>query len=61
MEKNTIKFTTNESGDFAILQYKDFTRMGHQIEDNDWMDFLKHLGYTVEHEEISDEEMERIS
>ena len=56
--KDKIKLTTNESGDWAILKYKDFKREGHQIREYDWMDLLKYLGYEVEEKEISDEEME---
>lgn len=56
--KDKIKLTSNESGDWAILKYKDFTREGHQISDEDWIELLNLLGYEVEDKEISDEEME---
>ena len=61
MASNKIKFTTNESNDYAILQYEDFFREGHTIDEFDWMDLVKYLGYEVEHKEISDEEMERMN
>ena len=58
--KDKIKLTTNESGDWAILQYEDFEREGHVITGSDWIDLLKYLGYEVEEKEISDEEMEEL-
>lgn len=58
MVGNKIKFTTNESNDYEILQYEDFFREGHTIDESDWIDLLKYLGYKVERKEISDEEME---
>lgn len=57
--KDKIKLTTNESGDWAILKYKDFKREGHQISDDNWIDLLKCLGYEAEDKGISDEEMEK--
>lgn len=56
--EDKIKLITNESGDWAILKYKDFKRDGHQISDWDWIELLNLLGYEVENKEISDEEME---
>ena len=58
--KDKIKLTTNESGDRAILKYKDFKREGHQIREYDWIDLLEYLGYKIEDKEISDEEMEEL-
>lgn len=58
--KDKIKLTTNESGDWAILKYKDFKREGHQISDEDWIELLKLLDYEIEEKEISDEEMEEM-
>mgnify|MGYP004486213845 CR=1 FL=1 len=58
--KDKIKLTTNESGDWAILKYKDFKKEGHQISDEDWIELLNLLGYKIEEKEISDEEMEEL-
>ena len=60
ISKEKIKLTTNESGDWAILQYEDFEREGHVITESDWIDLLKYLEYEVEEKEISDEEMEEL-
>ena len=58
--KDKIKLTTNESGDWAILKYKDFKREGHRISDDDWIELLNLLDYEIEDKEISDEEMEEL-
>lgn len=58
--KNKIILTTNKSGDWAILEYKDFKLEGHQIREYDWIDLLEYLGYKIEDKEISDEEMEEL-
>jgi len=58
--KEKIKLTTNESGDWAILEYKDFKLEGRQIREYDWIDLLEYLGYKIEDKEISDEEMEEL-
>lgn len=58
--KDKIILTTNESGDWAILEYKDFKLEGHQIKEYDWIDLLEYLGYKIEEKEISDEEMEEL-
>ena len=58
--KDKIILTTNESGDWAILEYKDFKLEGHQIREYDWIDLLEYLGYKIEDKEISDEEMEKL-
>lgn len=60
MASNKIQITTNESDEYAVLRYEDFIREGHRIEDDDWLDLLKYLGYEVEYKEASDEEMERM-
>lgn len=60
ISKEKIKLTTSESGEYAILQYKDFFREEHVIAEFDWMDLLKYLGYKIEDKEISDEEMEKL-
>lgn len=59
-KKNKIQITTNESDGYTVLRYEDFIREGHRIDYDDWMDLLKYLGYEIEHEEISDKEMERM-
>lgn len=56
-----IKLTTNESDDYTVLHYEDFFREGHRIDNDDWIDLLKYLGYEVECKEISDEKMERMT
>lgn len=61
MASNKIKFTINESRDYAILQYEDFFREGHVIDSCDWMDLVEYLGYEIKNKEISDEEMEKIN
>lgn len=61
MSKPCIKLTTNESGDWKILEADiggDFCRDGHSISHYDWIDLLNYLGYEVEMKTISDEEME---
>lgn len=59
-KKNKIQITTNESDGYTVLHYEDFFREGHRIDNDDWMDLLKYLGYEVECKEISDEEMEKL-
>ena len=53
-----MKFTTNESNDYEVLQYEDFHREGHHLDTEDWLDLIKYLGYEVAQEELTDEEME---
>ena len=61
MASNKIKLTTNESGDWSILEYDGcFEASGHSLSNSDWIDLLKYLGYEVEQKEISDEEMEEM-
>lgn len=57
---NKIKLKTNESDDYTVLHYEDFFREGHRIDNDDWMNLLKYLGYEVEYKEVLDEEMERM-
>ena len=60
----SIKYTTCESGDWAILEAEAYTGgnfyiSGHSISSGDWIALLNFLGYKVDKEEISDEEMEQ--
>ncbi len=61
MASNKIKIITNESGDWEIVRYEDFEESGHRLDIWDYKKLLEFLGYEVDVEEISDEEMERIS
>lgn len=61
MASNKIKIITNESGDWEIARYEDFEALGHRLDIWDYKKLLEFLGYEVEVEEISDEEMEKIS
>ena len=61
MASNNIKVTNCDSGDWEILQYEDFEASGHSLSTYDWVRLLKYLGYEVEEETISDEEMEKRS
>jgi len=58
MASNTVSVTTCESGDWQILQYEDYEASGHSLSTNDWISLVRYLGYEVEEEEISDEDME---
>jgi hypothetical protein len=63
MSKPYIKLTTCDAGDWSILEMncgEDFSYGGHSIPDFVWIDLLKQLGYEVEIECISDEEMEEL-
>ena len=56
-----ITLTTNESGDWSVLEVdcgETFHRSGHEISKWDWIELLKTLGCKVETEIITDEEME---
>lgn len=54
-----IIITTNESGDWSILQYGDeFETSDHSLSNWDWLMLLRQLGYEVEVIEVSNEEME---
>lgn len=54
-----ITITTNESGDWSILQYGDeFETSDHSLSNWDWLMLLRQLGYEVEVIEVSNEEME---
>lgn len=61
MASNKIKIITNESGDWEIARYEDFETSGHCLTMWNYKKLLEFLGYEVEVEEISDEEMEKIS
>lgn len=61
MASNKIKIITSESGDWEIARYEDFEASGHRLDIWDYKKLLEFLGYEVEVEEISDEEMEKIS
>ena len=61
MGKPWIKYTTCESGDWCILEAdlgETFYAAGHRISEHDWMELLRALGFEIETEEISNEEME---
>ena len=61
MGKPWIKYTTCESGDWCILEAdfgETFHRSGHRITEFAWMDLLRNLGFEIDVEIISDEEME---
>ena len=58
-----VKYTTCESGEWAILDvtYSDGRHReisGHSIPDFQWINVIKNLGCEIEEECISDEEME---
>jgi len=61
MSKPLIELITCESGDWEVLRVnlgEDFETSGHSIDNWDWIELLKILGYEVEKREISDEDME---
>lgn len=63
MSKPIIILTTCESGDWEILEMnlgEDFRADGHSLSNQDWIRLLKELGYEVEENCISDEEMEEL-
>ena len=63
MTKPWIRYITNKSGDRTILDVnagEDFHFEGHYIPNYQWIELLKILGYEVEYEHISDEEMEEM-
>lgn len=57
---NDIKITTCCSGDWTIIQVGDYKIDGHRIENSDIADLLRHLGFNVEMDTISDENMEAL-
>ena len=62
MSNVSIKYTTCESCDWAILEADNggnFYTSGHSISSGEWIALLNFLGYKVDREEISDEEMEQ--
>ena len=60
MEDNKIKFTTNESDDWSILQCGDFKTCNHQISKEEWVELLRYLGHEVDYKGISDEDMQEL-
>lgn len=58
--KGKIKIITNESDDWKILQHDNFETSGHSLGILEFKELLEHLGYDVEMEEITDEEMENM-
>ena len=56
-----IKLIINESGDWSILKTDGFTRSNHSIGIQEFIDLLDYLGYDVDYEMISDEEMEELA
>lgn len=57
-----ITLTTNESGDWSILEVdcgETLRRSGHSISKWDWIELIETLGYKVECKIITDEEMEK--
>lgn len=56
--KEKIKIIINESDDWEILQHDNFETSGHRLGISEIKELLEHLGYDVEMEEITDEEME---
>lgn len=55
MTKPYIKYTTYDTGDWAILDVncgEDFHFEGHRISPNVWIELLEMLGFEVEHEEV---------
>lgn len=59
--KPTIKLTESESGDWSILTAGRFKRSNHSIGKSEFLDLLLCLGYDIDYQIISDEEMERLS
>lgn len=61
MSKPLIELITARSIDWEILRVncgEDFEAQGHKITNNDWIKLLDILGYKVEKQVISDEDME---
>lgn len=59
--KPLIELITCEAGDWEVLQVnlgEDFFREGHRINNFDWIDLLKELGYLVTKKCLKDEDME---
>lgn len=59
--KPKIKLTESESGDWSILTAGRFERSNHSIGKSEFLDLLLYLGYDIDYQIISDEEMERLS
>lgn len=61
MSKPYIELITCESGDRSVLKVncgEDFFYEGHSIPDFKWIKLLELLGHTVDHQIISDRNME---
>lgn len=58
MASNKIKFTTNESCNYVVLQYEGFQKQGECITYSDLLALIKYLGYQIEYKIIPDIEME---
>ena len=61
MSRPRVKIISNESGDWEILRCDEFEASGHRLSNYDYKELLEYLGYDCDIEEISDEEMEKIS
>ena len=61
MSRPRVKIILNESGDWEILQCDEFEASSHRLSNYDYKELLEYLGYDCDIEEISDEEMEKIS
>ena len=61
MSRPRVRIISNESGDWEILRCDEFEASGHRLSNYDYKELLEYLGYAVDIEEISDEEMEEIS
>ena len=61
MPRPRVKIISNESGDWEILRCDEFEASGHRLSNYDYKELLEYLGYDCDIEEISDEEMEKIS
>lgn len=63
MSKPYIKLTTCDGGDWEILEVnlgEDFHASGHRLSSDDWIELLSLLGFEVETECVTDEEMEML-
>lgn len=58
MASNKIKITTSD--DWEVIQYEDFKVDGHRLYTGDFAELLRYLGYNVEEQEVTDEEMEEM-
>jgi len=57
--KAKIRLISNESGDWKVLLLNGkIYEEGHDIPSHTWVDLIRDLGYEVDAEEVTDEEME---